>query len=182
MLAAVAAFAIFDTALMALFPVYALRSGMSEAAAASALGVLIVGNVVLQPAIGWLADRWSRRGMLLSCALLTAGGSALVPAVMGTALLWPLVLVWGATGFGVYTMALADLGARFSGPMVIAGAAAFTATWGIGGILGPLLGGSAMQHFGPHGLPLVLGATFLGLAALLGARRSRLAVEDSASR
>ena len=174
MLAAVAAFAIFDTAIMALFPVYALRHGMSEAAAASAVGVLIVGNVVLQPVIGWIADRWSRQGMLLCCALLTACGSALVPAVMGSAMLWPLVLVWGAAGFGVYTMALADLGARFSGPMVVAGAAAFTATWGVGGILGPVLGGSAMQHFGPHGLPFMLGVTFLGLAAILGARRSRV--------
>ena len=171
MLAAVAAFAIFDTAIMALFPVYALRHGMSEAAAASAVGVLIVGNVVLQPVIGWIADRWSRRGMLLCCALLTACGSALVPRAMGSAMLWPLVLVWGATGFGVYTMALADLGARFSCPMVVAGAAAFTATWGIGGILGPVLGGGAMQQFGPHGLPLLLGVTFFGLTAILATRR-----------
>ena len=57
LLTVVGVFALFDTAVMALLPVYALRNGMDEAAAANAVGVLIIGNVVLQPVIGWSADR-----------------------------------------------------------------------------------------------------------------------------
>jgi len=172
LLTVVGVFALFDTAVMALLPVYAFRNGMDEAAAANAVGVLIIGKVVLQPVIGWSADRWSRRRVLLGCALLTAFGGGLVPAATGTLLLWPLLFFWGAAGFGVYTMALADLGARFAGPMVVAGAAAFTAMWGVGGVIRPLLGGVAMAHFGPHGLPLLFGVTFLGLAAAIHSSRS----------
>lgn len=174
LLLAVVTFAIFDTVCMSLLPLYGLRNGLDEATAVQVLGVLIVGNVVLQFVIGWLADRIERRLVLIGCAALTVLGSALLPALLHSWWLWPHLFVWGATAFGVYTMAMAELGDRFTGAVLLAGTAAFAAMWGIGGIFGPTLGGAAMDRFGPGALPVILGAAYLVLTgtALLR-RRSR---------
>ena len=58
-------------------PLVFRRHGLDEATAAYALSVLIVGNVVLQYPIGWLADRFPRRWVMLACAGLTVLGAIL---------------------------------------------------------------------------------------------------------
>jgi MFS family permease len=151
---------VFDTATLSLFPLYGLRRGLDEATASYLLGVLIAGNIVLQFPLGWLADVVGRRRVLNACALATALGALVLPAAMGTPWQWPLVLVWGTAGFGIYTLALADLGDRFTGSALLAGTAALTAMFGLGGIAGPILGGAAMQHFGPEGLPIMLAGAY----------------------
>ena len=163
---------VFDTATLSLFPLYGLGRGLDEATASYLLGVLIAGNIVLQFPLGWLADTVGRRHVLNACALLTALGALVLPVAMGTLWQWPLVLIWGTTGFGIYTLALADLGDRFTGSELLAGTAALTAMFGLGGIAGPTLGGAAMQHFGPEGLPALLAAAY-GLLLAVSVIRGR---------
>jgi predicted MFS family arabinose efflux permease len=79
--------------------------------------------------------------------------------------MWPLLLVIGSTGYGLYSVALAELGDRFRGDELVAGSAAFASMWGAGALVGASVGGLAMTVFGPHGLPLSL-ALFLGLFLL----------------
>ena len=110
--------------------------------------------------------------MLNACALATALGALVLPAAIGTPWQWPLVLVWGTAGFGIYTLALADLGDRFTGAELLAGTAALTAMFGLGGIAGPTLGGAAMQHFGPEGLPVMLAGAY-GLLLVVSVIRGR---------
>ncbi|WP_162913122.1 MFS transporter [Rhodospirillaceae bacterium SYSU D60014] len=171
LLAAVAAFGVFDAATLSLLPLYGLRNGLDEATTAYALGVLIAGNVFLQYPLGWLADRLPPRALMAGCAVATVLGSLLLPAVIASPLLlWPLLFLWGGAAFGVYTLALAELGHRFSGALLLAGAAAFSAIWGAGAILGPPLAGLAMEHLGPDGLPVTLGLAYLTLALALAGR------------
>ena len=164
---------VFDTSTLSLFPLYGLGRGLDEGTASYLLGVLIVGNVVLQFPLGWLADIFGRRRALNACALLTALGALTLPAARGTFWQWPLVLVWGTTGFGIYTLALADLGDRFTGSELLAGTAALTAMFGLGGIAGPTLGGAAMDQFGPEGLPALVGIAYalLLVVSLIRGRR-----------
>ncbi len=160
LLAAVGIFAVLDTSVMSLMPVYGLERGMDQATASYALGLLIVGNVILQFPIGWLADRVPRRAVLIGCAALTALGGFLIPLAFQSIWIWPLLFFWGSTGFGVYTMALAELGDRFKGSQLLAGTAAFAVMWGAGGIIGPPISGAAMEWFGPDGLPFAMGLGF----------------------
>ena len=67
---------------------------------------------------------------------------------------------------------LADLGDRFTGAELLAGTAALTAMFGLGGIAGPTLGGAAMQHFGPEGLPALLAGAY-GLLLVVSVIRGR---------
>ena len=175
LLCAVFAFAIFDAATLALLPVYGLRLGLDLPTAAGALTALIVGNVVLQFPIGWLADRLPRRGVLAGCALGAALSMALLPPTMGTAWMWLALVVGGACGYGVYTVSLSSLGDRFSGDELVSGSAAFASMWGVGALVGSTAGGWSMQGAGPHGLPIFLAVIFALLFLGLTLRAASLA-------
>ena len=169
LLLAVAFAALFDQVMISLLPIYILRHGIVEATASLMLMVLILGNVVLQIPIGWLADRIPRGRLLCGLAFGTFLGSLLlIWLIQGSILIWPMLFVWGAVAFGTYTIAMVELGHRFSGGLLLAANSAFGLMWGIGGILGPSIAGAAMDAIGPQGLPVTLGVLFgtLGLAAL----------------
>jgi len=161
LLLAVLSAAYFDQVVLSFLPLYALYFGFPQATASFALGILIVGNVFLQIPLGWLADLTSRRTVMLACTITTLAGCILLPfAIQSIWLLWPLLFIWGGAAFGVYTVALAGLGDRYSGAMLLTGSAAFGLMWGVGGIIGPAFAGGAMQLWGPVGLPLILGIPF----------------------
>lgn len=168
LLLAVAFAALFDQVALSFLPIYGLRHGLTEATSSLALAVMIIGNVVLQIPIGWLADRISRRFLMSIMAIATMIGSLLLSLLIGESmLLWPMLFVWGAIAFGIYTIALVELGDRFSGALLLAGNGAFGMMWGIGGIFGPPVAGAAMDLIGPEGLPVILGlaSCVLGVAA-----------------
>ncbi len=161
LLAAIAVFAIFDAGTLSLLPVYGILIGLDVAMATNALTALIVGNVVLQFPIGWLADTYPKRGVMAALAFVTAALLMLLPQVMGSLAMWPVLLIAGASGYGMYTVGLAALGDRFEGEELIAGNAAFASMWGIGALIGSVIGGWSMAGFGPHGLPYIMAVCFL---------------------
>lgn len=169
LLLAVAFAALFDQVALSFLPIYGLRHGLTEATSSLALAVMIIGNVVLQIPIGWLADRISRRFLMSIMAIATMIGSLLLSLLIeGSMLLWPMLFVWGAIAFGIYTIALVELGDRFSGALLLAGNGAFGMMWGIGGIFGPPVAGAAMDLIGPEGLPVILGLASCVLGVAVG--------------
>lgn len=172
LIVAVGLFAVIDAANLGLLPVYGVKKGLSQETAALMLTAFIVGNIVLQFPIGWVADHWSKRGMMVVCAIATVIGSALIPAAFGSWAIWPVLVVTGAASAGIYTMALAELGERFAGHELVAGTAAFSAMWGAAALFGALLGGWAMDSFGPDGLPYSLAVVFAAFILLIAARAS----------
>lgn len=172
LIVAVGMFAIIDAANLGLLPVYGVKKGLSQETAALMLTAFIVGNIVLQFPIGWIADHWSKRGMMVVCAIATVIGSALIPTAFGSWAIWPVLVVTGAASAGIYTLALAELGDRFSGHELLAGTAAFSAMWGAAALFGALLGGWAMDSFGPDGLPYALAVVFVGFILVIAGRAS----------
>lgn len=148
-----------DTAGMALLPIYGVRSGLTEAQSALMLTAFGIGAAVLQIGIGWLADHFDRRRLMLICAAAGGLGAVLLPVVIDRGpLLWIMLLFWGALFAGVYTVALTLVGERFRGAELATANAAIGVCWGIGSLVGPAMGGAAMDVWDPHGLPLVLAA------------------------
>ncbi len=173
LLLAVGGAAAFDQAVLTFLPIYVLEIGASATAAQLAITALALGNVALQWPIGWLADSVSRRAAMLVCTTLTAAGALLLPLADVGGWLWALVFVWGGLAYGTYTVALIELGDRFTGGLLLAGNAAFALMWGVAGLVGPSGVGVAMDLAGPLGLPLVLGTMFVALG-LAFARRPAL--------
>jgi MFS family permease len=147
----------------ALVPVFGAGYGLPEAVLAALVMALSLGNILLQIPLGLLAERFGGRPMILACAMATAACAILLPLLILTPLVWGVLLVMGAVGYGVYTMALVELGSRFKGTLLVTGNAAFALLWGVGGIVGPPGAGLLMQGIGPLGLPVVI----IGLDALL---------------
>lgn len=172
LLAAVGTFAVFDAATLSLFPIYGIQNGLDLATSANILTALILGNVLLQFPIGWLCDKFPHRFVLAGCALTSALTLLLLPALVDSVFKWPLLILMGTTGYGVYTVSLVSLGNRFSGIELVTGSASFGIVWGFGALIGSVSGGWAMLGFGPHGLPVSLAIVYLLLA--VGVTRRQL--------
>ena len=165
--------AAFEQTLLSLFAVYGAALDSGEERIASLITCFVAGNALLQIVLGRLAERFGSTRILLFCALASLAGCMLLPQVFNMWLIWPLVFIWGGVSFGIYTMALIQLGERFTGQAMIAGNAAFAVAWGIGGIVGSPATGFAMQLIGHQGLQTSLGLLCCVLAVLLLAQRQR---------
>jgi MFS family permease len=182
MLAAVLAFGLMDGATLGLMPVYAVGLGLQGEAAALPLTVLVVGAVIFQFPVGWIADRWGPRQVLPVCAgLCAAGGLSLPFLAIDSLAAYGLLAVWGGASFALFTVSLVLIGRRFKGPELSAASAALTMMWGLGAILGPWGAGAAMARFGPQALPITLGLTFILLTAASLAFRRLLPTKAEAS-
>jgi MFS family permease len=71
-----------EAAGLAFLPLYAVNAGWGEEQATQLIATLMIGAILLQLPIGWLADWWDRRALMIWLAAI-AGFSALI---------WPLIL------------------------------------------------------------------------------------------
>lgn len=163
----VAAFGLYESALNILLPIWGVRSGLSARRSAATLSVVYVGSIVLQVAIGWLSDRTSRLAALRLCGVVgLVGALALtgVPAV--SLLLFGVLFLWGGIAAGIYPVALSMAGDRFRGGELVSINAAVIIAYGLGGLVGPPLGGAAMELDNPQGLLWLFAVLFAGLLAI----------------
>ena len=175
LMAAVAAVAVIDGALIVHLAVYGLRLEATLAIAAGMVSAFMVGNVLLQIPFGWMADRLNGYRVLATCAAVgIICGLAIATLGPADAILWPILVIWGGFTYGMYTIALTLLGHRFSGNNLVAANAAFALMWGVGGIAGPAAGGLAMDAIGPPGLPLTIVVTCVLFLVLLVTRRPEI--------
>ncbi len=165
-----------ESADFTLLPLFGLHAGFPERTALLLLAVFMAGNVVLQVPIGLLADRFGRRFMLGICALLSFLGPLLLQPLFGTPLLlWPLLFIWGGTLYAFYSQGIALLGAEFSAADLPTANTLFVIVYCLGGVIGPSLGGIAMDQWPSNGLPALLSGAALALLVglAMGARYSR---------
>src|SRR5262249_19034421 len=147
-------------------PIFALQAGVPAETGATWLSAFVIGNLVLQWPIGWLADHTDRRAVLAGCAAGSAALAALVTAVDPPSNgVLVVLLLWGGISFGIYTVGLALLGQRFKGGDIARANAAFTMVYTFGGLIGRPISGAAMDAFGRSGLTLSV-AFFYAVAAV----------------
>lgn len=181
MLAAVVA-GLVESADLALLPLYGLHAGMQERAALFLVTVFMAGNVVLQMPIGLLADRFGRRTLLAGCAVASALGPLLLPVCLDTPVwLGLLLFLWGGTLYAFYSQGIALLGEQFPAAELAAANTVFVMVYCAGGVIGPSLGGFAMDHWPQAGLLAILsGAPLLMLVGLaVRAARARAAYRST---
>jgi MFS family permease len=159
----------------AMLPVYAMQSGSMEAEALRLLTVFMIGGIVLQFIVGWLADRVSARTVLIGSALLFALVAASLPITSDPWLRAAAVFVMGGLGIGFYTLGLTHIGQRVRVHDLAVANAAFLITYQVGAMVGPTVGGIAMGIWQPHGFVVaMIGAALIGAVAMaLVAQKSR---------
>jgi MFS family permease len=170
-------FGAVETGGFALFPVYGLRNVMPETTAALLISVVAAGNIISQVPIGLLSDHMDRRHVLLMCALVGVAGCLAMPfALADMTIFFCVLFIWGGFTGGLYTVGLAHLGARITGPEMASANAAFVMLYSVGLVVGPPLAGVGMDVFGNDGLTWSLAAMLAAYALLVVFRLMRLRV------
>ncbi|MGD9507776.1 MAG: MFS transporter [Geminicoccaceae bacterium] len=162
-----------ETSGLSFITLYATRMGWSEAAGMHLITTLLVGAIVLQLPIGWLADRLPVRGLVLVLTVIAAIGAWAAPAMFALPwLAFSAVFVWGGVFVGIYTVMLVAVGNRFKGTELIAIYATMGLAWGVGALLGPSLAGFAMAWSPTEGFTTLIAMACAGFALLVLGSRS----------
>lgn len=160
-LAAVFAYGFFEDILAYLMAVYALRNNLGENVAAFTLTATAIGNLIFPIPIGYLSDRINRSFVLIVCALLVIGISAVIPQTVSNPALFLVVLViWSGLAGSIYNVALSIIGDKYSGAGLAAANASFGIVYAIGGFAGPLVNGFAIDQLHSQGLMVSAAAIF----------------------
>jgi MFS family permease len=163
-----------ETSHFSLLPNVAIAGGMEERAALRLLTALVVGGIVTQYTLGWLADRTSRKFLLAALGLIYVALIAIFPFVLGTpGFALAIIFVMGTTVIGLYMLGLAMLGQEVEPSQLATANAAFILMYTSGSIVGPALTGAAMTNGPIAGFVGVTGAAALILAAVIAFSRSR---------
>jgi len=154
----------------ALAPVFTQRIGMALHETSVFMAVSVLSGMALQWPLGRLSDRIGRPNVLVGIGTVTAVACFAIAFLSSTAGVWLYLIAaaYGGAVFTVYSVASAQAN-DMSGPdnlVMVAGS--LLIAFGIGAILGPVIGGVAMRTFGPGGLFGVNGfiAAFIALYAL----------------
>lgn len=163
---AVVLFAAFEAMVLTLMPVYMLHEGFDQEHALLMVSIVVVGDAALQLPIGLLADRLSRTLLLRLCGVILLFSSLALPLGLHTVLVWPLLLLFGASAGGLYTLSLIMVGQHYRDVALVRANAHMALLWGLGCLLGPVSTGAASQWLTGHALPLLMALGAAGFVVL----------------
>ena len=156
----------------ALAPVFAENRGLSTAELGAFMALATGGAMLAQWPLGRLSDRVSRRGVA-SCAAVAAVFVLALFVVLPsdqTSLTLVLAAALGAAIFPVQAIAAAQVNDRVERRDMLTAAGTLVMVLSAGAASGPMIGGVAMDVFGPYGFIGALVAFQLAIA-IVGARR-----------
>jgi MFS family permease len=138
--------------MVALLPIYLLSVGLSHEAVSYLMGGLMVGVILAQAPLAWLADRLGRSLVLAGCnaAALAGVGCLLWPGGVAWLAVWLFVV--GACSGALYPLGLAVLGERTPPAGMSRAGAWFLAINCAGSLIGPVAAGATMSLFGRSAL------------------------------
>ena len=162
-----------ESAGMNLLVLYAMNLGWPAQQATWLLSMLLLGAILLQLPVGWLADHMDRRRLIVLLSGLSAVGALIWPLALNQHWLsYLLLFVWGGVFVGIYTVIVTEVGRQFRGAELVGVYSALSVAWGMGALFGPLLGGLAM-YLSEHGLPLLAAALCAAFAFFAQSSRHR---------
>ena len=167
---AVMLFAAFEGMVLTLLPIYGLQQGFTQQEALLMASVVVIGDALLQLPLGWLADRLSRRLLFAGCGLVLTLSSLAIPPLLHEPAIWPVLVLFGASAGGLFTLALIMIGEHFRDDALVRANAHVAQLWGLGCLVGPLLTGAATQWLTGHALPLLMALGAAGFVVVVWCR------------
>jgi MFS family permease len=151
--------------MVGLLLIYLLAAGLSEDDASSLMSGLMIGVIVAQVPVAWLADRLGRSLVLLVCNVVALIGIAclLVPGSGAWLAIWLLVV--GASSGALYPLGLALLGERLPTTGLARANAWYLGINCLGSVTGPVVAGRCMDWFGRGALFVAGGGAVLVVLA-----------------
>jgi MFS family permease len=165
--------------MVGLMPVYLLAIGLTETGAGWLMGGIMIGVILAQVPVAWLADRGGRTRVLLSCYGVTAAALVALLCRLPVPGIAICLFFAGACSGAFYPLGLAILGERVAGNGLPRASAWYLSINCLGSVMGPSLTGGLMDLFGKRALSAAgLGAVVAVLIACW-ARRLLIAANQS---
>lgn len=147
--------------------VYGSQLGLSSGLVAAMMSVAVLAGAVIQLPVGQISDRTDRRYVLAGGAAgaSLAGGALLFFQPQSAFVILPLVALYGALAYSLYSVAVAHANDHAAAGDFVRLSGGLLLLYGIGTIIGPLFGALAMDLLGPAGLFAVTAAAQATIAA-----------------
>ena len=146
-----------------LLPVFALPYVNEDYTAASrTVAWLATGELMLPLLIGWLADKYDKRKLMILLTIIAIFVLFLIPVFFHLLMLrFLLLFLLGGVTMGFYVLGLTMLGEQYKGQVLVSANASFIFFLSIGEILGPPIIGRAMDIFGNSAFGWAMGVISL---------------------
>jgi MFS family permease len=164
--------------MVSLLPIYLLATGLSQDQVSWLMSGIMVGVIVAQVPIAWLADRLGRTAILTACNLAALAGIAVLLVHDDPTSLTFWLFVVGACSGAFYPLGLAVLGERVPASNLARANAWYLGINCMGSLTGPVVTGLVMDCFGRGAMFLAgAGAILLVLVVWLasGTRKQTMA-------
>ena len=135
-------------------PVFTREIGLPLTGTSVFMASTILGGLILQWPIGRLSDRIDRRWVMSGIAFATSAACVAILwfAQISTTGLYSAAAIYGSLAFTMYSLSAAHTNDFADPDQLIQVAGALLVSYGIGAILGPVIGAFSMGRFGPNGL------------------------------
>ncbi len=139
-------------------PIYGQEVGLSAAQIAWFLTAFVLGGAIAQWPVGWLADKFDRRWVLiwLSVAAMMACGVTVSSAGLGTVGIFLTAGLFGLTTFPIYSVAAAHAHDFASSEERVELSAALMFWFAAGAIFAPYIASVLIENFGPSALFMMI--------------------------
>ncbi|NNE53543.1 MAG: MFS transporter [Sulfitobacter sp.] len=139
-------------------PIYGQEVGLTAAQIAWFLGAFVLGGALAQFPVGWLADKYDRRSVLIWLSVAAIGSSLLTVFVTGFGTTGILLnaLVFGLTTYPIYSVAAAHAHDFASDDERVELSAALMFWFAIGAIFAPYIASALIDLYGPPALFILI--------------------------
>jgi MFS family permease len=133
-------------------PVYGQEVGLATDAIALFLAAFVLGGALAQYPVGWLADRYDRRHVLIWLSVASIFASVLTGAApgFGVTAVFVSTVAFGATTFPIYSVSAAHAHDFARDEQRVELSAALMFFYALGAIASPLIASGLIEAFGPR--------------------------------
>lgn len=155
-------------------PIYGQEVGLQLNQIGLFLAAFVLGGALAQYPVGWLADKYDRRWVLigLSLAAMASCSITVITADGGTAWVMAAVIFFGLTTFPIFSVSAAHAHDFASSEERVELSAALMFFFALGAIASPLIASTLIEFYGPSALFGFLAVGHLGLV-IFGLSRMR---------
>jgi MFS family permease len=155
-------------------PLYGQEVGLSAPQIAWFLSAFVIGGAVAQLPIGWLADKYDRRWVLilLSFAATISCALTVYSTQFGTAGIFGAAVIFGFTTFPIYSISAAHAHDFATSEERVELSAALMFYYALGAIAAPYVASALIDHYGPRALFVMISIGHVALI-IYGLKRMR---------
>jgi MFS family permease len=154
-----------DIMFVAFFPIFLIQNNLTQELALQYVTIALVGGLMFQPFVGYLLDKYNKRLILNVLVIITFISPIMMSINLSNFYTCILFLVlWGGASSSIFICALTMLGERYSASEIAGATAILVMVFECGSVVGPIVGGRAMDMLGPNGFIYTLSTlTFIFL-------------------